>query len=247
MTDKIKKQSLSAAIYKDDANLHGTDGIEQNKIVEIFNFLDKTSCESLIGYIESKPEGWGHVGSYAYRAGYFPNPDKDFLAFNLPENFCEVLVKNIKEVVEKYFLKSVSLNTIHAHKLGVGAVGHFHSDNTNEDGSPSHFDINKYAAIIYLNEAYSGGEILFPEHMLEIKPQIGSLLVFPGGKENIHGVREVISGNRYSLISFWDFSDSKYSEETEQWRAGQMEEWSSSWLIKWEKDWESKWKTWNFI
>lgn len=240
-------KNLSSIIYKDEPNMHGTDGIDQNRIIEVLDFFSADTCKNLIKYIESKDAGWSHAASYDYRLGYFPKPDKDLLSFNLPENFCKNLVMDIKETVEAYFLKSVSLNTIHAHKLGVGAIGHFHSDNTNEDGTPSHFEINKYAAIAYLNDEYTGGEISFLDHKFEIKPKLGSLLIFPGGKENIHGVKEVISGNRYSVISFWDFSDSKYSNEQEQWRQGQMQEWSESWRKEWEKDWRSKWKTWNFV
>ena len=240
-------QNLSIAIYKDQPNINGTDGISQNRIIEIFNFLSDEDCRNFISYIENNKNGWGHAASYSYRLGYFPESDKELLKFSLPENFCKMLTIKIKKTVEDYFLRPVSLNTIHVHKLGAGALGHFHSDNTNEDGTPSHFDINKYAAIIYLNNSYSGGEISFLDHQLEIRPEPGSLLIFPGGKENIHGVKEITSGDRYSIVSFWDFADSKYSLEKEEWREKQMKEWSDSWLEKWEKDWSSRWKTWNFM
>jgi hypothetical protein len=240
-------QELSAVIYKDEPNLNGTAGIEQNKIIEILNFFSEDDCKNIISYIESKDAGWGHTASYAYRLGYFPDPDKDLSAFNLPENFCKSITLIIKDIIETYFEKGISLNTIHMHKLGAGALGHFHSDNTNEDGSPNHFDINKYAAIAYLNDDYIGGELSFLDHGIEIKPRLGSLLIFPGGKENIHGVKEITSGNRYSMVSFWDFYDSEYSKDTEDWREAKMKEWSDSWLKEWKKDWSHKWKTWNFI
>jgi hypothetical protein len=192
----IKIKNLSSIVYKDEPNSHGTAGIEQNKIVEVLNFFNESDCKNIIQYIESKNEGWGHVASYDYRFGYFPKLDKKLSEFNLSENFYSTAVLRIKSVIESYFLKTVSLNTIHVQKLSTGAFGHPHSDNTNEDGTPSHFDINKYAAIAYLNEDYLGGEVLFSEHNLQVRPKLGSLLIFPGGIENIHAVNEVLSGDR---------------------------------------------------
>ena len=55
---------------------------------------------------------------------------------------------------------------------------------------------------------------------LSISPKAGSYIVFPGGVENIHGVTEITSGTRYTMVSFWDFADAEYSEERKaQWEA----------------------------
>jgi hypothetical protein len=60
-----------------------------------------------------------------------------------------------------------------------------------------------YAAIIYLNEDYFGGEIFFSNKDLEIRPKPGSLLIFPGNEEFKHGVRHVQSGPiRYVITGF---------------------------------------------
>jgi hypothetical protein len=60
-----------------------------------------------------------------------------------------------------------------------------------------------YAAIIYLNEDYNGGEIFFSNKGLELKPKPGSLLIFPGSEEFNHGVRHVKSGPiRYVITGF---------------------------------------------
>lgn len=240
-------EDLSSIVYIDAPNINGTAGISQNKIIEVLNFLDTDTCNSLVKYIDSHPEKWSHFASYEYRFGKSPKPDYDFELFGLAPDFAKQLIEKIEHLVSSVFSSSVSLNTIHAQRFGVGGVGSVHSDNTNEDGSDSHYEINKYAAIIYLNDKYSGGEIYFPEHDLEVKPQAGSILLFPGGKENLHGVHEITSGNRHTVISFWDFSESKYSEEREAWRGKSMKEWADSWRIEWEKDWKSKWALLNFI
>jgi predicted 2-oxoglutarate/Fe(II)-dependent dioxygenase YbiX len=67
---------------------------------------------------------------------------------------------------------------------------------------------------LYLNDDYNGGELYFPQHNLEFKPPIYSFIMFPGGHENIHGVKEITEGTRYTMVSFWDYADAEYSEET---------------------------------
>lgn len=59
----------------------------------------------------------------------------------------------------------------------------------------------EYAANLYLNDDFEGGELFFPERNLSIKPKAGQLILFPGGNEYIHGVKPVTSGTRCVLFS----------------------------------------------
>ena len=45
-----------------------------------------------------------------------------------------------------------------------------------------------YAAVIYLNDDYAFGEVIFPEQGLELKPKPGSMLMFSSGESHPHGV-----------------------------------------------------------
>jgi hypothetical protein len=72
----------------------------------------------------------------------------------------------------------------------------------------------EYAALTYLNDDYEGGEIYFPDYDLEIKPLPGELIFFPGTQHYIHGVREVVSGNRYALMTFFTTPKLKYIWKT---------------------------------
>ena len=61
----------------------------------------------------------------------------------------------------------------------------------------------RYAAIVYINDDYSDGELFFKNKSLDIKPRSGSLLIFPGDHEFEHGVRTVGEGPiRYVLVGF---------------------------------------------
>lgn len=232
--------------HLDVPNNSGTVGILKNRIVEILDFLKEEDCSSFINYLENNSK-IGHASSYEYRNGVIANKDNDLEKFGLPVNFINKVINRIRQSIELEFERSVSLNTINAQKFGPGGYGHPHSDNTDESGNPTHLEINKYSGIIYLNDSYSGGEIYFPDHNLKIRPSSGSLLIFPGGKENIHGVNEILSGDRYSIVSFWDFEDSVYSDDRESWREECMRQFSDSWQKDWESDWKYRWKLWNFI
>lgn len=61
----------------------------------------------------------------------------------------------------------------------------------------------EYAALTYLNNDYEGGEIYFPQHGLEIKPDPGELVFFPGTHYYLHGVKEVTKGNRLAFMTFF--------------------------------------------
>lgn len=71
-----------------------------------------------------------------------------------------------------------------------------------------HFDqysdkLIDYAGVLYINKGYTAGELFFPNFDLEIQPEPGTLMIFPGTEEYRHGVRHVGPGPvRYNLPTF---------------------------------------------
>jgi hypothetical protein len=60
-----------------------------------------------------------------------------------------------------------------------------------------------YAAVIYLNDDYTGGELFFNQIGIEMKPHAGSMMLFATGEEYEHGVNAPGPGPyRYVLPSF---------------------------------------------
>jgi 2OG-Fe(II) oxygenase superfamily len=72
----------------------------------------------------------------------------------------------------------------------------------------AHFDqysdkLVEYAAVLYYNDDYTEGEVFFPQHDLKLRPKPGSLLIFPGTSDYVHGVHPVGEGPvRYILPAF---------------------------------------------
>ena len=210
--------------YKNEINTKSQLGVFENKIVEIPNFIDATTAQNLIQYFENGPEKWGPIAFYG-SFGMGLNPDSEELSkFNLDASIFEKINNKTKDAVENIFNVAVKPNTSHAQKWVTGGFAYPHSDNSDFDGNPTAFEINKYVAILYLNDEYTGGILRFPEHNLDIKPNKLSIYIMPGGIENIHEVREILSGERHTMLSFWDFADADYSEERKAQWAAELEE-----------------------
>jgi hypothetical protein len=248
--DKLDKSNFK--YIKDEENTKGVLGITHNRIVEIPDFIDEKTAKSMISYVESKGEDWGDIAFYgSLGMGLAPN-DPGLAEHGLDGNFFEDLREKFKEAVELVFEREVRPNTSHAQKWDVGGFAAPHSDNSDFDGVPNAFEINKYVGILYLNGDYEGGDLFFCkeaevydketnsnrwETYLSFKPNAYSYYVFPGGVENVHGVSEILEGTRYTMVSFWDYAEIEYDQATlDKWKeeekqvrieqAIQKEEWA---------------------
>ena len=58
------------------------------------------------------------------------------------------------------------------------------------------------SAIMYPNDDYEGGEIIFPRQEITLKPEAGSMVMFPSNWTHPHGVLEVTKGTRYAMVTW---------------------------------------------
>lgn len=74
-------------------------------------------------------------------------------------------------------------------------------------------DAQKHQHIVcmyYINDNYDGGEIVFPDYNLNIKPKSNSLIMFPGNENYVHGVLKVSEGFRYTFPMRFVFTGSTF-------------------------------------
>lgn len=134
------------------------------------------------------------------------------------------------EVCYKTFTKNYTfkynrfeLKRLFGNIMSEGAVNDAHDDDG--DVYPGKPDIEEhYSAILMLTSDYSGGELYFEHHGVELKLDAGDLIMFRGNADNLHGVRQVISGERANVIIFFrnypiDFhiDDDKWLELVSDW------------------------------
>lgn len=84
-----------------------------------------------------------------------------------------------------------------------------------ESWGPEHVDRYPYACILYLNDNYSGGELVFTEKDVSIKPKARSIYIFRGIGKNIHKVNPTFNNDRYALVFFWKHKDFRKNREEE--------------------------------
>jgi hypothetical protein len=66
----------------------------------------------------------------------------------------------------------------------------------------SHEYPRQLSQVFYFNDNYEGGELEFPFLPLKVKPRAGEVLLFPSTYLFAHSANKVISGTKYSAISF---------------------------------------------
>ena len=57
--------------------------------------------------------------------------------------------------------------------------------------------------MVYLNDNYDGGELVFPEYNLSLNPKAGDIITFPTNAMYLHAVNEIKSGTRYNILLKW--------------------------------------------
>ena len=56
--------------------------------------------------------------------------------------------------------------------------------------------------LIYLDDNYQGGELVFPNFNFRLRPRAGMLVAFPADYRYLHGAMPVISGARHVIVSW---------------------------------------------
>jgi hypothetical protein len=61
----------------------------------------------------------------------------------------------------------------------------------------------RYSMVLYLNDDYEGGDLIFKNHDIVIKPEAGSLVIFPSSEPFLHASAPLISGAKIMCPAFW--------------------------------------------
>ena len=187
----------------------------------IKNLVSKKDCEDIINCCNDT------LVPVSSRPGFYEDPNKrlflpeeEALRLNLSngeENNKALagakissLLYKIKKSLQDFYDVSLPNAEGGMAKLTEGAFNGLHSDMYQidgskwEDGSGRESELN-YSAILYLSDHdkdFSGGEIIFPQQDLSIKPEAGMLVFFTGDLDHLHKVSRVKSGERYSVVAF---------------------------------------------
>lgn len=87
----------------------------------------------------------------------------------------------------------------------VGSRNTTHSDNSkisvvNNERVVERFNNWEQTAILFLNDNFTGGDLIYPDQGCSITPTVGTMVIAPAGHEYTHYVTEVTSGDRFVLV-----------------------------------------------
>jgi len=87
-----------------------------------------------------------------------------------------------------------------------------HADNERREHGrwlPNHTPQRDYTGLVYLNDNFAGGELVFPDRDVVIIPKPGLFVGFPSNRKFVHAVPNVLSGKRYSLPVWFTANSAK--------------------------------------
>jgi hypothetical protein len=161
--------------------------IENIKVTE--NILSIQEHTNLLEYAKSI-ESWNIQpwGVKFFQSQNMPNEIVDSLekVFRIAYNEC-ISFYNVK-------LHTFKREEVHLIKFEKNYKMNEHADTTGD-----------IAAIYYINDDYSGGEINFMDHKVAIKPKANSLITFPSNEDYWHEVLENTENERYSSTLWFKF------------------------------------------
>ena len=109
----------------------------------------------------------------------------------------------MQQVLETQFSVKLSNRPPVLVKWTSGTEQQPHADKQLNDGSPNPFPDYDLNSLIYYNDDFEGGELYYPEHDIVIKPEPGLAVAHPGDIHFLHGVKRIISGERWTTPSFY--------------------------------------------
>jgi hypothetical protein len=72
------------------------------------------------------------------------------------------------------------------------------------------------STVLFLNDDFEGGEFVFPDLRITIRPEPGLLIAFPSSQHYLHKVEPVISGTRYSMVNWMTVQGIKTKDEIDK-------------------------------
>lgn len=82
-----------------------------------------------------------------------------------------------------------------------------HADKQLNDGTPNAFPLYDLNSVIYWNDDFEGGEFYYSQHGIKLPIKAGMAVAHPGDVGYLHGVKTVISGQRWTTPSFYTITE----------------------------------------
>lgn len=209
-------------------------GKSKDNLILLHNFVEKEDLDYMYFYVEKYKDDENFKGGNDKRDFHVKKEDP-FVYHLLKKYEKKIYCEVVKYFTDKLGVKIRELpeNSLHFVKWTPKMQSALHADCERPDGTPafhaSYYRLN-ISALIYLNDNYEGGEIIFPEYDFYLKPSPGDLVIFPSNHR--HLITEVKgNNNRYTMPIWYTFDLPDIFDDNEEYDAEDS-------VILWKKDGE---------
>lgn len=192
-------------------------GKSVDNIIIVDNFIEECDLHTIQSFLptinewtDTGEDVYAEDGTCIYDASYWANRQCN-------ADILDKISPNIYKIIDKYILKMRILLERRFKvelfqrppviiKWTPGTEQMPHADKQLPDGSPNPFPNYDINSLFYYNNDFEGGELYYPEFDLVIEPKPGLAVAHPGDINYLHGVKRIISGNRFTTPSFYSIT-----------------------------------------
>jgi hypothetical protein len=166
------------------------------------NFISKEECLSIIKGFSHKI--WDAKDPFI-QTGFAIDEDAAVRYYYNNSSNLNLIFNKMGSVMSSHYGKKVELKSMFHSIMNPGAINPLHWDNYVDNGE------DDISALLYLNEGFTGGDLVFPDHDIRITPKAGTFVFFKGTEDYHHTVEQVLSGHREALVGFYWPTDKRKS------------------------------------
>jgi hypothetical protein len=195
---------------------HFGDSKENIKIIDNFIELEDLKIiqkflPTINEWMDAGQNQYAEDGTCTYDASYWQNRQCswDILQrINIDiYNLVDKYIHKMKSFLEDSFKVKLNTRPPVIIRWFPGLEQQPHADKQLNDGSPNPFPTYDINSLFYYNDEFTGGELYYPQHELVVSPKPGLAVAHPGDINYLHGVKKVLSGERYTTPSFYTITE----------------------------------------
>jgi predicted 2-oxoglutarate/Fe(II)-dependent dioxygenase YbiX len=126
--------------------------------------------------------------------------------FKIVRSYIPLVKSQIERCFETSFYDEPNFG-ITVYTEGTSLPSHFDGEDSDAEVygilTPNGNPRRDVSSVLYLSDDFDGGELIFKNLNLTIKPKAGMLILFPGAKEYTHEVTKITRGTRFIVPQFW--------------------------------------------
>ena len=181
-----------------------------SKILIAENFLNLQECTLLITLYD-RHSGLTSRRDYNYRPllDYYTLRNEDSKS---ARSVYSIALRCRAEIQARLSTQELFVESFYVACLSPGDSHIAHADNERREHGrwvPNHTPQRDYTGLAYLNDDFTGGELVFPDLDVVIAPKPGLLVGFRSNHKFVHAVPKVLSGKRYSLPVWFSVDSTK--------------------------------------